>query len=123
MTDWALQSDTNYFRPFNNILIGQTTNIATFSTVFQKLNNSVCSDLVCVNPGPAVLDRRFAAYTGISDAATFASGDNCTNWTTTANHGFVGFTTGVSGSGYEGPFRGQSYTCAGSYALYCVEQP
>ena len=123
LTDWVLQTNTNYYRPYNNVLIGRTSNIAVFTALFADLDNSICSVATC---GTTLV------YTGIVDAGSFSTIDaHCESWsninpTDPADPfaptviGKYGRPTAVDDLAFSNP---STAGCNADFALYCVEQP
>ncbi len=114
--DWVLETNTQYFRPYDDVLISQTGANAIFSEFSSNLTTPVCGDL-CDNPGGAFLSK--FAWTGLD--LSFNTTNTCNGWST-------------GGSGSFGNTQAENMHAFGSlgtiscndlpvYHLYCVEQP
>lgn len=116
LTDWVLAPNTTYYRPYNNIEIGQTIGTAIFPVSYQVLTNSISAQRSDV--GGIVLTNK--TYTGISNTSNYSTdGINCSGWSST---------TGLANSGriYEknaySIFANELIACEFIAPLYCVEQ-
>lgn len=107
LTDWVLQPNTTYYRPYNDIEIGTTINSGIFAAFYSDLTNSID-------------DSEVPVWTGIEDPSDFTAGEDCINWSSGSG--------GVGASGYSSFVNGGAFfngwgACGNHYHLYCVEQP
>lgn len=114
LTNWVLQPNTDYYRSYNNILIGRTSNLSIFSVMFVELDNSINNDFF--------YEYGKYAFTGIDDIYTFATtGSNCTGWsTTTGGPAGIGSPIRTNKNAFDFP---SAVGCYVPNSLYCVEQP
>jgi hypothetical protein len=111
LTDWVLQPNTTYYRPYNDIEIGTTINSGIFTAFYSDLANSIDDS------GLAVW---LPVWTGIGDASDFTAGESCSNWSSgNGGTGASGDSSFVDGWAF---FNGWG-ACGNHYHLYCVEQP
>lgn len=117
LTDWVLQPNTTYYRPYNDIEIGTTTNGAIFTAFYSDFTNSISDS------GLTVWNGGIAVWTGIADPSDFTAGEDCINWSSGNNEGTgaSGDSSAVNGSAFLAAF----YSCSllAQNHLYCVEQP
>lgn len=121
--DWVLKANTTYYRPYDNIKIGLTTNTSIFPALFADLTNSVADRVNSTSSDTSLLSN--AAWTGILDAGTFdpPSNGNCADWSVTVDssaYGIVGSTFEKNSFAFSNI---GGYGCNFKAALYCVEQP
>lgn len=121
LTNWVLEPDTTYFRPYGDIEIGTTINTAIFPVLYADLINSIDDQRQESNDGFRLPNN---TYTGISNASNYSSSgvNTCGNWSigtnqASANWGIIYAKTenSVSTNGLIG--------CSYRASLYCVEQP
>jgi hypothetical protein len=108
LTDWVLQPNTTYYRPYDDIEIGTTTNDEIFTAFYSDLTNSIS-------------DSELSVWTGIEGASDFTAGEDCSNWSSgSSGIGATGDSDAVDGLAF---FSGW-WACQGAHNhLYCVEQP
>ncbi len=119
LTNWVLQPNTAYFRPYDDIIISQTTSSAIFPVLYQDLTNSVSEQMA---PGSDPLTQTNCTWSGISDLSNFSdnSAYDCNGWSAVSSSGTWGLIyekniwsiSSVNGS----------MSCTYKASLYCVEQ-
>ena len=120
--DWVLKPNTAYYRPYNDMEIGVTTNTAIFPTLYADLTNSIVDiDLFAISD-PATVPN--GVWTGIEDASTFApGGGNCADWSVTANSAGYGVIGTMNAKTVYAFSNIGGVGCNYKLSLYCVEQP
>lgn len=118
LTDWVLQPSTTYYRPYNNIEIGKTSDAHIFTAYWVDLTNSIadCDYNCSVSAG-------FYVWTGIDDASNFStSGSTCNSWSSSSNSQYAGrYGMFIETDGFA--FSSNIFGSCGLRAyLYCVEQ-
>jgi len=122
--DWVLKPNTTYYRPYDDIKIGVTTNTSIFPTLYADLTNSIVDNDTFAISDPATVPN--GVWTGIYNASTFApsSEANCFNWSMTANSDFYYGAIGSMNSKTVYAFSNiGGVGCNYKLSLYCVEQP
>ena len=116
LTDWVLVPNTTYYRPYNNIVIGETIGTAIFPVSYQELTNSISVQRPDI--GGLILTNK--TYTGISNTSNYSTdGVTCNGWSSTmglANSGRIYEKNAYS------IFANELITCDFIAPLYCVEQ-
>ena len=110
--NWVLAPNTKYYRSYNDVEIGVTTNDAIFTI---PLTNSIAD---------APSSPSNAAWTGIADISNYSANSslNCGNWADRNSHSVIGFIFERSSYAFTQPST-VMYGCGGTFFLYCVEQP
>lgn len=119
LTDWVLQPNTTYYRVYEDVVIGTTTDAAIFDVVTSQLTNSIgdCG----TNPDTCSYSGRPEVLTGIADVSDFsANGEDCDGWSGTS--GMARFGAFIESDA--NAFRNGQIFCSNPVPahLYCVEQ-
>jgi len=119
LTDWVLEPNTTYYRPYNNIVIGETIGTAIFPVLYQQLTNSIADQ----RPEIGGFELTNETYTGISDPSNFSTNgtNTCNGWSSATNQYVANW-----GRIYEKTANSIStngrIACDLIAPLYCVEQ-
>jgi hypothetical protein len=116
LQDWVLHPNTTYYRIFDNITIGTTSNLAIFDVLSSPLTNSI-------EPAFDEVSLDYV-WTGIGDVSNFSAGDTCNQWTdhSGSTNGVIGIFHEVNRAVFH-PANLVGSTCDGEQYIYCVEQP
>lgn len=119
LTNWVLQPNTTYYRPYGNVEIGTTIDSAIFPVLFANLTNSI----VAPSDDHGVIAQDYV-WTGIGDVSNFAAGDSCNLWSdhSSSFSGVIGIAQEKDRAAFN-PVNITGSTCNGEHHVYCVEQP
>lgn len=118
LTDWVLEASTDYYRPYDNIKIGTTSNTHILNAFWSELDNTISE---CNESCAGSMD--FYVWTGIDNAGDFSTqGNTCDSWSNSSYPptGRYGIYIAKDGYAISSNIFG---ACSQLAYLYCVEQP
>ncbi len=119
--DWVLESNTVYYRAYNDIEIGKTSDQGVFTSYYADLPNSVSNKKKEQN-GPILANN---VWTGIRSPIDFSSdtASHCNYWSASGSSGHSGKMGLIYDKGsYAFASENGSFGCDLKASLYCVEQ-
>lgn len=119
LTNWIFEPLTDYYRVYDNVKIGTTSESAILTAFWVELDNSIADcDEECWR------SDQYSVWTGIENAGDFSGVNNtCDGWSS-AGHSTMGrFGTLAYTSGYAFSHSSGRASCVFRKRIYCVEQP